>query len=161
MKRYDFLQNDQLIVQLKTLQVPLNTEATTEFYAPLMHRLFSLDSMDENLTETTYKIEEVVKIIQDLYNQHRYGESLCMLTQMLDTISNLFEDEEWYSMFDDMNDMDYSAAYDQVIQLCNQLLNHKQLPSGLLDPVKQKFEKLRQENVLAEYTIWDFAVIEL
>lgn len=161
MKRYDFSQNDHLLGQLKTQQVPSQSEPGTDVYAPLMHKLFSLNSTDEDLTETTYKIEEVVKIAQELYDQNRFGESLCMLTQLLETISNLFEYEEWYSMFDDMNDMDYSPAYEQVIQLINQLLNIKQIPSLIMIPVKKKLETIRKENLLAEYTIWDLTGIDI
>lgn len=161
MKRYDFLHNDHLLAQLKTMQLPSQSEPGTEIYAALMHTLFSLNSTDEDLTETTYKIEEVVKIAQELYDQNRFGESLCMLTQLLETISNLFEYEEWYSMFDDMNDMDYSPAYEQVIQHLNQLLNMKQIPSSIMIPVKKKLDSIRKENILAEYTIWDLTGIDI
>ncbi len=161
MKRYDFLQNDHLLEQLKTMQVLSQTEPCTEMYAALMHTLFSLTTINENLTETTYKIEEAVKIAQELYDQNRFGESLCMLTQLLETISNLFEYEEWYSMFDDMNDMDYSPAYEQVIQLINLLLNFKHLPFSIINPVKIKLELIRKENLLAKYTSWDLTGINI
>jgi hypothetical protein len=62
-----------------------------ELYAPLMKELFSLHTEDENLKETTYKIEEIVTITQHLFDQKRFGELLSMLTRMVCTISYNFE----------------------------------------------------------------------
>lgn len=157
MQRSDFLRNNALIEQLKALQSATQTMPCSELYAPLMHELFSLHSEDEDLDETTYKIEEVVAIAQGLYEQKRYAEALSMLTQMVYTISYYFEREEWYSMFDDLNLMDYSPARVQMMDLFVQLLKDTQLPETLIDPIMRILEAIDKEDVLPQYTTWDIS----
>lgn len=157
MQRNDFLRNNALIEQLKALESSNQAAPCTELYAPLMHDLFSLHSEDEDLDETTYKIEEVVAIAQGLYDQKRYAEALSMLTRMVYTISYYFEREEWYSMFDDLNLMDYSPARDQMMELFFAMLNDKELPDTLIEPIMRILEAIEKEDVLPQYTSWDIS----
>ena len=128
-----------------------------DIYAPLLEELFTLPSEDWELDETANNIEDVVEIDISLYGQKRYGEALSLLTQLIVTLSNHFEQDRWYSMFDDFNSMDYSDARDDMMDLFEKLLQDKTLPLSLTAPVLQVLRMISEENVLANYTNWDIS----
>lgn len=128
-----------------------------EIYAPLLEELFTLHSEDWELDETTNNIEDVVEIAGSLYGQERYCEALSLLTQLIVTLNNHFEQDGWYSMFDDFNRIDDSEARDDMMDLFEKLLQGKTLPLSLTGPVLQILKVISEENVLANYTSWDIS----
>lgn len=126
-----------------------------EIYAPMLEELFTLPSEDWELDETTNNIEDVVEIATSLYEQKRYCEALSLLTQLIVTLNNHFEQDGWYSMFDDFNKMDYSDARYDMMDLFEKLLQDKTLPLSLTGPVLQTLKVISDDNVLANYTSWD------
>lgn len=157
MRRSDFLKNMESIYKIRLIKASSQEIPCMEIYAPLLEELFTLTSEDWELDETTNNIEDVVEIATSLYGQKRYGEALSLLTQMVVSLNNHFEEDGWYSMFDDFNSMDHSESRFDMMDLFEKLLQDKTLPRSLMDPVLQTLKMVSDDNVLANYTRWDIS----
>lgn len=157
MRRSDFLKNMECAEKIRSLKTSSQEIPCMEVYAPLLEELFILTSEDWELDETTNNIEDVVEIATSLYGQKRYGEALSLLTQMVVSLNNHFEEDGWYSMFDDFNSMDHSESRFDMMDLFEKLLQDKTLPRSLTDPVLQTLKMVSDDNVLANYTRWDIS----
>ena len=130
-----------------------------EMYAPILEELFSLKTEDWELDETANKIEDVLEWAQSLYDMKRYAESLSLITQMVFTINYFYEREAWYGMYDDLNGLDYSGAYEEMIELFDKLLHEQSLPDTVILPVKQALTAIAEEEVLTNYTSWNIGAL--
>jgi hypothetical protein len=157
MRRSDFLKNMESIDKIRSIKASSQEIPCMEIYAPILEELFTLPSEDWELDETTNNIEDVVEIAISLYEQKRYGESLSLLTQLIVTLNNHFEQDGWYSMFDDFNSMDHSEARYEMMDLFEKLLQDIALPQSLTGPVLQTLKVVSDDNVLANYTSWDIS----
>lgn len=159
MRRSDFLKNMERIEKIRSIEASSQEIPSMDIYAPLLEELFTLPSEDWELDETTNNIEDVVEIATSLYGQKRYGDALSLLTRLIVTLNNHFEQDRWYSMFDDFNSMDYSDARDDMMDLFEKLLQDKTLPLSLTAPVLQTLKVVSHDNVLANYTSWDISLL--
>lgn len=157
MRRSDFLKNMERIEKIRSIEASSQEIPSMDIYAPLLEELFTLPSEDWELDETTNNIEDVVEIATSLYGQKRYGDALSLLTRLIVTLNNHFEQDRWYSMFDDFNSMDCSDARDDMMDLFEKLLHDKTLPLSLTAPVLQTLKVVSHDNVLANYTSWDIS----
>ena len=157
MRRSDFLKNMECTDKIRSIKAPSQEIPSMEMYAPLLEELFTLTSEDWELDETANNIEDVVEIATSLYGQERYGEALSLLTQMIVTLNNHFERDEWYSMFDDFNSMDHSESLIDTMDLFEELLQNKTSPQSLTDPILQTLRMVSEDNVLANYSSWDIS----
>lgn len=155
MRRQDMLDSMHLAWEVTELKSPDGEVLCMEMYAPALSRLFSLQLEDPQLEEMTNRMEDVVDWAQSLFDIKRYAESLCLLTQMLYTINYNFEREQWYGMIDDLNCMDYSDVFDQMMALFDKLLHENILSDTITEPVMQILKTINDEKVLINYTRWD------
>jgi len=159
MQRRDFQKNMSLVFELVQLKSPSQDVPCMEMYAPILEELFSLQSEDWELDETANKIEDVLEWAQSLYDMNRYTESLSLITQMVYTINYLYEREAWYSMYDDLNGLDYSEVYWEMMELFEKLLHEQSLPDAVIVPVKQTLTAIAEEEVLTNYTSWNIGAL--
>ena len=137
MRRSDFLKNMECAEKIRSLKTSSQEIPCMEVYTPLLEELFILTSEDWELDETTNNIEDVVEIATSLYGQKRYGEALSLLTQMVVSLNNHFEEDGWYSMFDDFNSMDHSESRFDMMDLFSssiRLLSKREYAFFLLCP---------------------------
>lgn len=159
MQRRDFLKNMSLLDKLIQLKTPSQDVSCMEMYAPILEELFSLKMEDWELDETANKIEDVLEWAQSLYDMKRYAESLSLITQMVFTINYFYEREAWYGMYDDLNGLDYSEAYWEMMELFDKLLHEQFLPDAVIVPVKQTLTAIAEEEVLTNYTSWNIGAL--
>jgi len=157
MRRQDVLDSMHLAWEVTQLKSPDRDALCMDMYAPILSKLFTLQLEDPQLDEMTNRIEDVVEWAQSLFDMKRYAESLSLITQMLYTINYNFEREQWYGMIDDLNCMDYSDVFDQMMALFDKLLHENILSDTITEPVMQILKTIHDEKVLINYTSWNIS----